>query len=86
LNRYRPDIHVVRFADLLKPWVFKYKPEDEELSCNLVDQSNIPWDFVVSWWKIMHRYVKPIMEQFNQVNFSFPSSIYFPFDFIIFGI
>jgi hypothetical protein len=86
LNRFRNDIHVVHFADALKPWQLTYHPQNEQLSGNLNGQSDIQRDFLLSWWRITHERVWPIIQRFNQVDFHSPYSVYLSFDIIILAI
>ena len=69
VNRFRDNIHVVHFAGALKPWQLTYNPQNEQLSGNMNGQSDIQRDFLLSWWRIMHQRVWPIIQQFNQVYF-----------------
>ena len=69
VNRFRDNIHVVHFAGALKPWQLTYNPQNEQLSGNMNGQSDMQRDFLLSWWRIMHQRVWPIIQQFNQVYF-----------------
>ena len=83
VNRFRDNIHVVHFAGALKPWQLTYNPQNEHLSGNINGQSDIQRDFLLSWWRIIHQRVWPIIQQFNQVNFLFFP--YLLFDIFIFS-
>ena len=61
-DRFRDNIHVVHFAGELKPWQLSYNRQNEQLSENMNGQSDIQRDFLLSWWRIMHQRVWPIIQ------------------------
>ncbi|UJR29816.1 hypothetical protein I4U23_017360 [Adineta vaga] len=68
VTRFRNDIHVVHFAGATKPWQLTYNPQNEQLSGNSTGQSDVQRDFLLSWWRIMHRNVWPKLSKFNKID------------------